>query len=76
MKAAGRVSSQTTSSRNAPRPGESKTGANDDGLAAFMRVRPRLFGIGYRMLGSAAEAEDVVQEGWVRWVTAGRSLVR
>ena len=48
----------------------------DDGLSAFMRVRPRLFGIAYRMLGSAAEAEDIVQDVWVRWQTADRSLVR
>jgi RNA polymerase sigma factor (sigma-70 family) len=48
----------------------------DDGLAAFMRVRPRLFGIAYRMLGSAAEAEDIVQDVWVRWQTADRSRVR
>jgi RNA polymerase sigma-70 factor (ECF subfamily) len=48
----------------------------DDGLTAFMRVRPRLFGIGYRMLGSASEAEDLVQECWVRWQTTDRSLVR
>jgi RNA polymerase sigma factor (sigma-70 family) len=48
----------------------------DDGLAAFMSVRPRLFGIAYRMLGSAAEAEDVVQDVWLRWQTADRGLVR
>ena len=52
------------------------TATYDDGLAAFMSVRPRLFGIAYRMLGSAAEAEDVVQDVWVRWQTADRSLVR
>jgi len=39
-------------------------------------VRPRLFGIAYRMLGSAAEAEDIVQDVWVRWQMADRSLVR
>ena len=49
---------------------------HDDGLAAFMRMRPRLFGIAYRMLGSAAEAEDVVQDAWVRWQTADRRPVR
>ena len=48
----------------------------DDGLSAFLSVRPRLFGIAYRMLGSAAEAEDIVQDVWVRWQTADRSLVR
>jgi RNA polymerase sigma-70 factor (ECF subfamily) len=48
----------------------------DDGLSAFLGVRPRLFGIAYRMLGNAAEAEDVVQDVWVRWQTADRSVVR
>ncbi len=49
---------------------------HSDGLSAFLSVRPRLFGIAYRMLGSAAEAEDIVQDVWVRWQTADRSLVR
>jgi RNA polymerase sigma factor (sigma-70 family) len=48
----------------------------DDGLSAFLSVRPRLFGIAYRMLGSAAEAEDIVQDVWVRWQTVDRSSVR
>jgi RNA polymerase sigma-70 factor (ECF subfamily) len=48
----------------------------DDALAAFLNARPRLFGIAYRMLGSAAEAEDVVQDVWVRWQTADRTPVR
>jgi len=48
----------------------------DDGLSAFMSVRPRLFGIAYRMLRSAAEAEDIVQDVWVRWQKADRRLVR
>lgn len=49
--------------------------ATDDGLAAFINVRPRLFGIAYRMLGSAVEAEDVVQDVWMRWQTTNRSVV-
>jgi RNA polymerase sigma factor (sigma-70 family) len=57
------------------RAGENKINT-DDGLSAFLSVRPRLFGIAYRMLGSAAAAEDVVQDVWVRWQTADRSLVR
>src|SRR4051812_29995242 len=38
-------------------------------------MRPRLFGIAYRMLGSAAEAEDIVQDVWLRWQAADRSVV-
>ena len=76
MTAALGVPSQPASSADASRAGESKTSTYDDGLSAFMSVRPRLFGIAYRMLGSAAEAEDIVQDVWVRWQTADRSLVR
>ena len=54
---------------------EVETDNNDDGLAAFAPVRPRLFGIAYRMLGSAAEAEDIVQDVWLRWQSANRSAV-
>ena len=39
--------------------------------AAFEEWRPLLFGIAYRMLGSAADAEDVVQEAFVRWLRRG-----
>ncbi|MBO0846484.1 MAG: sigma-70 family RNA polymerase sigma factor [Nocardioides sp.] len=39
----------------------------DDGLAAaFERERPRLRGVAYRMLGSLADADDAVQEAWLR----------
>ena len=70
------VSSQPASIANASRGAENETTANDDGLSAFMSVRSRLFGIAYRMLGSAAEAEEIVQDVWVRWQTADRCLVR
>lgn len=36
----------------------------------FEAQRPRLFGIAYRMLGEAAEAEDVVQDAYLRWAAA------
>src|SRR5215467_8960966 len=52
-----------------------ETGEHDDGLSAFARVRPRLFGIAYRMLGSAAEAEDIVQDVWLQWQSTNRSAV-
>ncbi|WP_037062949.1 RNA polymerase sigma-70 factor [Pseudonocardia acaciae] len=42
----------------------------------FARVRPRLFGIAYRMLGGIADAEDVVQDVWVRWQAHDRASVR
>jgi RNA polymerase sigma-70 factor (ECF subfamily) len=48
----------------------------DDGLSIFLNVRSRLLSIASRMLGGAAEAEDIVQDVWVRWQTADRSLVR
>ncbi|MER7251537.1 RNA polymerase sigma-70 factor [Kribbella sp. NPDC000426] len=47
----------------------------DDAVAVFNEVRPRLMGIAYRMLGSHAEAEDLVQEVWLRWQAADRSKV-
>ena len=54
---------------------DAETGEYDDGLSAFAEVRPRLFGIAYRMLGSAAEAEDIVQDVWLRWQATDRSVV-
>ncbi|QEO13847.1 sigma-70 family RNA polymerase sigma factor [Agromyces intestinalis] len=47
----------------------------DDALAVFTAVRRRLFGIAYRMLGTATEAEDLVQETWLRWQGTDRSVV-
>ena len=52
-----------------------ENGEHDDGLSAFAPVRPRLFGIAYRMLGSAAEAEDIVQDVWLRWQSTNRGAV-
>jgi RNA polymerase sigma-70 factor (TIGR02957 family) len=48
----------------------------DDAVAVFNEVRPRLMGIAYRMLGSHSEAEDLVQEVWLRWQAADRSTVQ
>jgi len=50
--------------------------ALDRATSAFLNARPRLFGIAYRMLGTAAEAEDIVQEVWLRWQSTDRSIVR
>lgn len=48
-------------------------GSLDQATRDFMATRPRLFGIAYRVLGSAAEAEDIVQEAWLRWQNTDRS---
>ena len=47
----------------------------DDALSEFVSVRPRLFGIAYRILASRAEAEDIVQDVWLRWQTTDRSVI-
>jgi RNA polymerase sigma-70 factor (TIGR02957 family) len=43
---------------------------------AFSRHRSLLFTIAYEMLSSAVDAEDVVQETWLRWADIDRTLVR
>ncbi len=42
----------------------------------FEEHRPVLLGVAYRMLGRVADAEDVVQEAWLRWSGADRTDVR
>jgi RNA polymerase sigma-70 factor (ECF subfamily) len=39
-------------------------------IETFTQYRARLFGIGYRMLGSRADAEDVLHDTWLRWQTS------
>lgn len=46
-----------------------------EAIEVFSAIRPRLFGVAYRMLGSVADAEDIVQEVWLRWQTYDRSKV-
>jgi len=48
----------------------------DDGTRVFEAERARLVRLAYRMLGSFAEAEDVVQTAWLRWAEADRAAVR
>lgn len=42
----------------------------------FAVQRPRLFGLAYRMLGAVGDAEDVVQEAWLRWHAADLGAIR
>ncbi|WPB75323.1 sigma-70 family RNA polymerase sigma factor [Archangium violaceum] len=48
----------------------------DSPTSTFDPLRPRLLRIAYRMLGSAAEAEDVVQDAYLRWHQTDRAAVR
>lgn len=68
------VSDSLTSIRSEIARGE--TGPGDDGLPVFLSMRARLCAIAYRILKSAAEAEDIVQDVWIRWQTTDRSAVR
>jgi len=43
------------------------TASPDHRAATFQQLRPRLYGIAYRMLGSRADAEDMVQDAYLRW---------
>ncbi len=45
-------------------------------VAEFETQRGRLFGLAYRLLGSAAEAEDVVQDAYLRWSGVDHSTIR
>ena len=49
---------------------------NDTGAATFDALRPKLTRVAYRMLGSVADAEDVVQDAWLRWADTDRDAVR
>ncbi len=52
------------------------TASTDPYAGEFEAHRPRLLRLAYRMLGSSAEAEDMVQEAWIRWQGADRAGVR
>jgi RNA polymerase sigma factor (sigma-70 family) len=47
----------------------------DHAASVFVVVRPRLFGIAYRIVGNAPEAEDIVQDVWLRWQRTDRTAV-
>jgi len=55
--------------------GDGSSADLEEAMAEFVAVRGRLFGIAYRMLGSRTEAEDIVQETWLRWQNYDHSTV-
>src|SRR4051794_27291088 len=58
-----------------PDDGVMTSGAGDELVAVFDRHRRLLFGVAYQMLGSVADAEDTVQDAWLRWSAADRESV-
>jgi RNA polymerase sigma-70 factor, ECF subfamily len=48
----------------------------DTQTSSFAALRPRLFGIAYRMLGVRADAEDVLQDAWLRWREADHAALQ
>jgi len=42
----------------------------------FAALRPRLFAVAYRMLGTRADAEDVLQDAWLRWHQADQAALQ
>ncbi|MFE6037835.1 RNA polymerase sigma-70 factor [Streptomyces sp. NPDC056452] len=53
-----------------------RAGGTDSATAAFVAHRNLLFTVAYEMLGSAADAEDVLQETWLRWAGIDHATVR
>lgn len=54
---------------------ERKGHGRDAATAAFEATRPRLWSLAYRMLGSAADAEDAVQSTWLKWQGADTASI-
>src|SRR5512142_1397867 len=66
-------------SRTAPQDRHGSTGRGgrpDPATEAFVAHRSLLFTVAYEMLGSAADAEDVLQETWLRWAGVDLDTVR
>lgn len=47
----------------------------NEATATFSALRPRLYGIAYRMLGSVAESEDLIQDIWLSWNAAEQATI-
>lgn len=61
---------------SAPSGTEPHRGEEPQGLTAFEQYRGLLFSIAYRMLGSVADAEDMLQEAFIRWRQASSDEIR
>jgi len=56
--------------------GKDDAAPSTDAAGVFDPLRPKLTRVAYRMLGSVADAEDVVQDAFLRWLKADRAQVR
>jgi RNA polymerase sigma-70 factor (TIGR02957 family) len=65
-----------SSEEESPMAGSPPQTAPDPATEAFVAHRNLLFTVAYEMLGSAADAEDVLQETWLRWVGVDLTAVR
>jgi RNA polymerase sigma-70 factor (ECF subfamily) len=50
--------------------------SSEEAAASFQPLRPRLIRVAYRMLGSVSDAEDVVQEAFLRWLDVDHATVQ
>ena len=50
--------------------------SSEDAAVSFEPLRPKLMRVAYRMLGSVHDAEDIVQEAFIRWMNADRTDIR
>lgn len=64
------------SPRETPPHPETGDEVTDGAATSFYELRPRLFGIAYRMLGSVADADDILQEAYLRWSAATCGEIR
>lgn len=73
----GEHSDRSTGTGGSAAPGAGQRGASMDAATeAFVAHRNLLFTVAYEMLGSAADAEDVLQETWLKWVDVELGEVR
>ena len=47
-----------------------------DKTDTYQRLRPKLLGLAYRLLGSRADAEDLLQDAWFKWIAADDASIR
>lgn len=52
-----------------------RTRTDDTATSTFEAERPRLAAIAYRMMGTPDDADDIVQDAWLRWQRADRSMI-